>query len=271
MSLELDVVADTPDYSVDMKAGLESLQGISDTSRLIAEAILTKNIPERKSKHSPVRTLLKETFEGSFGQRFALTIHDQELNDAMAAIGQATFLELIQYFLSSSIFEQKELGRDAQAIVDDMGELSNQLVDRIRSSTLRSVHKLAFDFGHSLKFRARTSPNRRRILGKFDLDSASTLDVSVSDREVVEEASISRLNIYTGNGRLHIDDADHTVAFGFSGPYKLVEYTTKKAFSQNLDENNGIDEDNRVKLSIRMRAITTQDGKIVKYLISGLE
>ncbi|WP_291374743.1 hypothetical protein [Acinetobacter sp. UBA6720] len=39
MELELDLVIDTPNFSVDMKSGLTTMQGVSDAVRLIAETV----------------------------------------------------------------------------------------------------------------------------------------------------------------------------------------------------------------------------------------
>ncbi|WP_417422342.1 hypothetical protein [Halomonas sp.] len=48
MSIDLDVVIKTSDYSVDMKSGLETLQGASETTRCIADTILTNRIKKKK-------------------------------------------------------------------------------------------------------------------------------------------------------------------------------------------------------------------------------
>lgn len=45
-------------------------------------------------------------------------------------------------------------------------------------------------------------------------------------------ASIARLNINTGNGRLLLKDADETVAFGFGVGYRDVNMEAKNYFQK---------------------------------------
>lgn len=52
MTINLDLVVETEEDSVDMKAGLDSMQGVSDAVRCVAETILTENIPKRQTHKS---------------------------------------------------------------------------------------------------------------------------------------------------------------------------------------------------------------------------
>ena len=68
--IKFDVVINSDDFEIDMKSGLETLQGISDMVRLIGEAILTDSISERKTHKNSIRTNLERNFKGSYGQIF---------------------------------------------------------------------------------------------------------------------------------------------------------------------------------------------------------
>lgn len=72
MTLNLDLVIETEEDSIDMKAGLESMQGVSDAVRCIAESVLTEKVPKRHTSKSKVRTSLKKSFKGSYGHIFSL-------------------------------------------------------------------------------------------------------------------------------------------------------------------------------------------------------
>lgn len=94
MSINFDVVINTTEDSVDMKSGLDTLQGVSDATRYIAETILGERVPERQTHKARVRTTLKQTFSGSYGQKFSIDIFDDKLQNRFNKIGKAVFSEL---------------------------------------------------------------------------------------------------------------------------------------------------------------------------------
>ena len=81
MSINFDVVIDTPENSVDMKSGLDTLQGVSDATCCIAEVILTEKTPKRQTHKRKIRTTLKQSFKGSYGHIFSLDIFDTKIKD----------------------------------------------------------------------------------------------------------------------------------------------------------------------------------------------
>lgn len=81
------------------------------------------------------------------------------------------------------------------------------------------------------------------------------------------EVLITRFNTFTGNGRLQIKGRRETIAFGIQA-YKVMNLMTKKLFSKNLDDNNGITEKEDMKyLKIKATSLQKKDGDIVKYLV----
>ncbi|WP_279491376.1 hypothetical protein [Aeromonas veronii] len=104
MSITFDVVIDSDDYSVDMTSGLETLQGASEVTRQIAETLLTEHVPQHLTSASRVRTKLRRTFSGSYGQIYSLELDDDELSARYRRIGKKTFLELMSYFINEALY-----------------------------------------------------------------------------------------------------------------------------------------------------------------------
>jgi len=111
MAINFDVVIDSIEDAVDMKAGLASMQGVSDAIRCIAGAILTEKTPKKQTHKAPVRTTLKKSFKGSYGHIFGLEVHDEKLKKRLNSIGRPAFLELIVYFMSEALYQESLLSR----------------------------------------------------------------------------------------------------------------------------------------------------------------
>lgn len=271
MSYDLDVVIDTPTNSVDMKTGLSTLQGASDAVVTIAEAILKNKIPKRITKESDVRTSLKHAFKGSYGQAFSINISDPQLVERFNDIGKITFSEIMSYFIKHSLYlDTGELSDQAAEILENLGDTADELENQLRVSALRNLHKASTAFGHEVQLRFRKTKHDRIVLAKFDQETIEALETRLT-KGVVIEARITRLNIYTGNGRLVVNGENETVAFGFSAGYRYQTNAIKKKLSKNLDYNNGIDDDDCRYLTISAQPLKQRNGKIVKYLITSIE
>ncbi len=270
MSINLDVVIGTPEYEVDMKAGLDTLHGVSDATRCIAETLLTQKVPQRQTAKSNVRTIMKRTFSGSYGQMFTIDISDEDLRKEYRKIGNATFAELMSYFMSESLYlETAELSEKAQKIILKLGDTAESLVKQLRVSAMEDVHEVSTKFGYPVTIRYRKSALEQITIAKFDSTTVQALQARESDEQTEILASITRLNINTGNGRLLLKGADETVAFGFGIEYKAVTLAAKKIFSENLNFNNGLNSSNWRFLRIIVRPIKLRDDKIVKYIVKG--
>lgn len=269
MTVDLDVVISTPDYSVEMKAGLKTFQGSSDAVRTISETVLSGNIPSRKTFKGKVRTLLKASFDGSYGQIFTLDVIDQSLKKRYQEIGWEVFGEILSYFLNESVYaDTKRLSEAAQVIIEDMGEKAEDLNKQLRISAMKNLHDTSYKFDYDVKIRLRKNRDEQVTLAKFDRSTGSTLTAKL-DRQVTDiVAAITRLNINTGNGRLQIQGEEETTAFGFNGEYKQIVLKAKKLLSDNLDTNNGLEDDNRIYVRLSARPLRIRDGKVVKYYIA---
>lgn len=266
---DFDIVIDT-EKPVDMKSGLETMQGTSDTIRIISETILKEEVPERLNHKSSIRTSLKRTFTGSYGQIFSLDISDELLKKKFRKITQSAFIEVVEYFLSEALYQEtKILSNKAKSVLDDLGETSLALINQLRGSPLEKSHDIFAKFNYPIKIRHRKSRDEQTVLINLNKNTLETLQAEETDETLEFYASVTRLNINTGNGRFQIQGENETVAFGFRIEYKHIRLEAKKAFSSNLDYNNGLESDQWKALKIKASPVKLRDGKIVKYIVKG--
>ncbi|MEL4241066.1 hypothetical protein [Shewanella xiamenensis] len=271
MEIDFDVVIESDDYSVEMSKGLETLQGASEVTRQVFETILLEKVPQHLTTNSKVRTKLMRSFKGSYGQSFCLETDDQELEKRLKSIGKQAFAELLSYFINESLYrETKPLSVKAEKIRAKLGPLEDELISQMRKSSLAHLHSVSTHFGKTVKLRYRKNRDVQTVLADLDQFSFSALNPKVDKTKVVINASITRLNINTGNGRLQIEGEAETVAFGFPNRYADVRQVAKKQFSKNLDDNNGLPNEKRIKLKLEAHTLKLKSGKIIKYLIEGI-
>lgn len=270
MPINLDLVIESEDSLVDMKAGLDSMQGVSDAVRCISETILTEKVPKRQHSKGKVRTSLKRSFKGSYGHIFSLDIYDASVQKKLNSIGTPAFVELIAYFISESLYQESNpLSTRAQKVIEKLAGKAEELVNQLRQSALENIHEISNKFDHDIKVRYRKSRDSQTVIAKFDRDTAKVLLATPSNEKYDIKAIVTRLNIHTGNGRLQLENADETVAFGFDIHYKSVRLEAKKLFSENLNHNNGIAKDDWEYLRLSVSPLKLRDGKIVKYIVKG--
>lgn len=254
-----------------MKSGLDTLQGISNSTLTIVETLLTNSVPQRITGKSGVRNKLKKTFKGSYGQNFTLEIEDQELLKEYRKIGKHAITEIISYFINEALYlEPENLSPKAKQAIDKLGDNAEKLTKQLRKSSLADAHEVPIKSEHKVKLRFKKNNNETVTLAEITYDTSKSLEAKIAQEDFLISASIRRFNTNTGNGRLQIEDTEHTVAFGFSELYKNVASTTKKTLSQNLHQNNGRPVENWTYLSIRVSPIRRQDGQIVKYIVRGI-
>ncbi|OCH12634.1 hypothetical protein [Aliivibrio fischeri] len=274
MSINFDVVMASNDYSVDMNSGLDTLKGASEATRQIATTILEERVPERLSSESKVRTNLKRSFKGSFGQQFSINIYDVDVQRRFNTIGKKAFVELISYFINEALYQESlELSPKAKKVLKDLGiELEEKLIKQLQRSSLDHLHTVSNNFNQDVKLRYRQSREKQTILAKVDRATHATLKPRTDTTRRDITASITRLNINTGNGRLQIQGADETVAFGFPATkrYQELKVASKTPFSENLHTNNSKSREEWETLQLRVHTQTTSTGRIIKYIIEGI-
>jgi len=269
MELELDLVIDTPDFAVDMKSGLTTMQGVSDAVRLITETIATDQVPQKNTSRSSVRTRLKKNFKSSYGQVFSVTAFGDEPTKKLSFIGKDVLAEVIGYYFSEAFYEDyPTLSTKAKTVINSLGKQSLVLVKALRKKTLiDNIHNVSNNFNHSVKVRYRKTQDDIKELQIFTEETYEKMSAKESNKIVELEVLITRFNTFTGNGRLRIKGKNETIAFGITA-YKVMNLTTRKLFSKNLDDNNGITEEEEMKyLKIKATSLQKRDGDVVKYLI----
>ena len=272
MCINFDIVIDSDDYSVDMNSGLETLKGASEATRQIATTLLSGQVPKKLTSVSKIRTKLRKTFKGSFGQEYSLEIGCIDLKEKYEGIGEEVFSELIGYFINEALYEESpELSSSANERIVDLGEeLCDELIEQLRKSSLERLHAVSKNFNQNVKLRYRRNTNIQNTLVHINKKTYLSL-IPVTNKDKINiTASITRLNINTGNGRLLIPGESETVSFGFPSRYKDVRQAAKKKFSENLDNNNGIHTDKWKTLRLIAHTQTTKDGRVIKYLIEGI-
>jgi hypothetical protein len=274
MGINLDVVIDSYDYSVDMNSGLETLKGASEATRQIATTILEERVPERLSSESKVRTNLKKTFKGSFGQEFSIDFYDVDVEARFKKIGGKAFAELISYFINEALYQDSlPLSDRAQKVLEGLGdELEQKLIEQLQKSSLDHLHNISNNFNQNVKIRHRQSRERQTILSTINSATYETLRPVTDNTKNEITASITRLNINTGNGRLLIKGEDETVAFGFPAQkkYRDLKLAAKQPFSNNLHMNNGKPTEEWETLKLQVHTQKTTSGNIIKYIIEDI-
>jgi len=272
VSINFDVHIGSESNSVDMKSGLQTLQGASDSLRTITETALTGSVPKRHNAKSAIRTNLKKSFSGSWGQIFSLDLYEDELKSKLQQIGGSSVLvEIVEHFLDEAVYRDfSNMSPKARAVLDQIQNVSDDLVLKLRQSPLRQLHKVATDFEFAVTLRHRASREHVRAIGKFDQESAEAISGSAGAEVYEFEASVTRLNIFTGNGRLKLVGGEETIAFGFAQPYREVSKAVKRRLSQNLDSNNKLDPAEWEPVVFRARAVALRSSKVVKYLVTSV-
>lgn len=273
----MDIVIGSPNNSVDMKTGLETLDGASETLWHISEALLVDKVSTKHGKkdspRAKVKTDLQQTFSGSYGQRFSINIIDSNAQKAFNKLTHQTFVELTTYFMNEAMYQDtKELSDKANEKLKELGDNAERLVKQLRKSSLLRTHSALSNFGYETKIRHRRRNHGITQLVALNEDTLNSLKAVKQEQSVEIEAAITRLNINTGNGRMQLRNEGDTVAFGSKSPYKNVLMSTKRTLSKALDHNNtSKSSDNWRYLTFEAIPIVRHDGKVLKYLYTGIK
>lgn len=268
MTIALDVVIASPTDSVDMKSGLDTMQGVSDATRKIGETVLSGQLKQRLHPTDSVRTTLKGTFKGSYGHNFSFDIMDPDCKQQLRRLGKQTFVELLRYFMNEAMYEDGgDLSEKAQDKLDKMGRLAPDLIQEIRSSCMHNIHEVPKKFGYSVAVRHRVNRAKHHVISQFSQKTEQSMHAEVDLVTTELFAGITRFNINTGNGRLLIQGERETSAFGFAGAYSEVKYEAKKVFSSNLDHNNGVAEEKWKYIRLIVSPVRLKDDRVIKYIV----
>ncbi|WP_448120735.1 hypothetical protein [Xanthomonas arboricola] len=268
MELDFEIIINTPEESVDMKSALDTFQGISDATRKVSQSFLDNEVVRRINFKSDSRTKLKQTFKGSFGQNFSLEVAGNLSQSKINDLGVKNFVGILNFFIMEARYGgSRELSTKSKNFLESVKFSENDLIDEIRSSCMKRIHKISKKFGHDVRFQYKSRDKEEILIAKFDQNSANLLDPVFDKRKYTIKAGVTRLNINTGNGRIQEIGERKTTAFGFYSEYSSVDLKLKKLFSENLDENNGVKPDSWEYMDLTVQRLRLKDGKTVKYMI----
>lgn len=272
--IELDLLIDTAEHEVDMQYGLETLKGTSDVVTLISEAILQGYIAKagrRTASSSNLRTKLKQSFTGSFGQRFSIEIEDESLISKIRKIGEDVFLEVLSYFIMEALYlDSGELSSEASQVLDQLEDLADNLFSRI-DAPLKRMHQISKYYDYDVKLRHRKRGHDTKQLVKLTRETSSYLTDAKIDNNIEEiDVVIVRYHSKTGNGRLHIREHNEFYSFGYGTDLAQVKQPLRKKISENLHVNNTINPENGTYIKLRVKKKCLPSGEIIKYLVVGV-
>ncbi|HCT3810711.1 TPA: hypothetical protein ACXP7C_004961 [Klebsiella variicola subsp. variicola] len=270
MKVSYDVVIKSGDQEVDMEYGLDTLSGTAEVTCLLAEAILRKKIIKRRTHVNPARAVLKQSFKSSYGQNFDLIINEPALIAELKKMTRSVFSEVMGYFISQSLYlETKELSPKATAIIEDLGDIEDELIERLRQPLVR-MHRINLQKNFNIELNYK-KPAGEQVVASLNTSTATNLTQSkIQQGQEIINAVITRFNARTGNGRLVIEGEDDTVAFGFYMPLKSIPGPQKRMISLNLHNNNGRQDDFSY-LKLTVSKVVIKNGDVVKYLIRMVE
>lgn len=270
MAVSFKAAIGTSDYAVDMQSGLDTLKGTSDAMTIIAISVLEKKVPQKLTKKVSARTKLRRSFKGSYGMNFEVEVVNEDQRERLAEIGEETLAKITSYYIYESLYlEPPTLSAKANAIIEELSEIEDDLLYKLRNPMI-AMHHVCKNFGHPLRIDYVKDGNQEQI-ARLTQDTSENLtklerDVVSEDFEVI----ITRFNSFTGNGRLVIKGQEETVAFGFGSNYAAVNYAWKKLVSDNLHTNNSVAEENWTFIEIEAQRMKLKSGRTVKLLIKGI-
>lgn len=277
MEVNLDLVIQTKEnQEMDMQYGLDTLMGASDTVGLIAETLLTKDLKKR-THASRVRTKLKGTFKGSYGQKFSIHVEDKTLIKKLEKIGRDNFVNAISYIISDALYLNGEDDPPQEILqlideLDDSIDNNNytKLIERLEDP-LKRLHYMPTYFHTTVAFRYRKRGEQPKELVKFDSGTIENITESyTSDSDSVFECIVFRVHNRTGNGRIYIKKTEEVVSFSLGSEIGSVRRKQIKKLSQNATDNAELKTENGTTLFLSAKEIRLKSGKLVRLIVSGI-
>lgn len=268
MKVSLDLVINSGDVDVDMDYAIQTLLGASGVTSLITEAVLRGKIKERRHSTNEVRTKLKKSFTGSYGQCFDVVISDAKIESRLNSIGRSVFAEVMSYYIYEALYlESPALTNEAYDVIIGLEDIEDELTKGIRNK-LKDMHKISIMCGYSVDLNYRRPGEKQKIATLTQNTALNITELHESDVDHQIEVIITRFNSFTGNGRLLVNGEDKTTSFGFLNGLKYVTESQKRKISENLHANNAVREDDRTPITLTVRNMTISSGEIIKYLIT---
>jgi plasmid maintenance system antidote protein VapI len=270
MKVSYDLIIESGEEELDMEYGLETLAGTAEVTCILAEAILRKRIIRRRSHVNPARAVLKKNFTGSYGQNFDIVIHEPELISELKRMTRSVFSEVMGYFMLEAMYlRARQVSPEATAIINDLSDIADELIDRIRAPLIR-MHKINLQKNYEIELNYKKPADKENIIRLTETTASNLTDSKVIGQRFDIRAMITRFNARTGTGRLVLEGENDTIAFGFSSPLRDIPANQKSNVSLNLHTNNGLN-DNYTYLTLNVSQVVGFGDVIVKYLIHSVK
>ncbi|HGC1723142.1 TPA: hypothetical protein ACIX36_004278 [Escherichia coli] len=267
MKVSLDLVINSGDDEIDMDYALQTLLGASGVTSIITEAILRGKVKENRHQSNEIRTNLKHSFTGSFGQRFDVVISDRKFAARLSSMTRTVFAEVMSYYIYESLFlEGPALSDAAKKVVSGLDDIEDELTKAIRNR-LKNMHKISTMCNYSVDLNYRKPGEKQKIITLNKNTALNITELIETNHDHQIEAIVTRFNTFTGNGRLLVRGEEKTTSFGFLNGLKYVTDAQTKKITSNLDANNRLAEEEREYLLLKVRDLTISNGEVVKYLI----
>ncbi|MDX7824114.1 hypothetical protein SJT38_13500 [Aeromonas caviae] len=163
MKISLDLTINSGNDDIDMDYALQTLSGASGVTSIITEAVLRGKVKENRHQSNEIRTNLKHSFTGSFGQCFDVVIADQKVAARLANMTRTVFSEVMSYYIYESLFlESAELSNAAKKVVKGLEDIEDELTKAIRNR-LKNMHKISTMCNYSVDLNYRKPGGNKRL------------------------------------------------------------------------------------------------------------
>lgn len=265
--VDFELKIDSGKTLVDMEYGLETMSGFSGAIAITADCILSNEVPSQMNYSANVRAKLMSACLGSYIQDFKLVVSDPVKSAKLAQIGNSVLSELITYFICETMYvEPPALTKKAERLLSKLEKIESKIIDRIHER-VKDMHKVSRSSKYPVILKRKTQLRTFKLLEINEATSSNLFNLTTDQQPEEINAIITRFNLFTGNGRLLADGFATTIPFGFSGPYSKVKSSIKRMMSENLHNNNAIEDEDIVRLRITAKARRNTSGDVVKYLI----
>lgn len=222
---------------LDFYQGAKAIEGASEIATILTHTILNQDTLQQIPSARGIRANFKNSFTGSFGQRFELVIFGEEQLRVFSSLGEDGFFQIFSYYIGlvtgvhSPITKEAAIRWERSYIDDRYGVL-----DKIRAPLLR-LHKPVEHQGYSVKIN-----KRRTNLSILSLNTLEYMTQETVETESVQiKAAITRFNKLTGTGRLLLDNEGESFSFSPYQNWTHFDISQKSAFSRNLHADNDSD------------------------------
>lgn len=244
---------------LDFYHGSKALEGTSEAIAVLSNAILNREVVTKVPSIEGINAIFRNSYEGSFGQRFELKIVGDRQKDNYRRIGERAFFEVMGFYLTRPLMTDFEFTMlKSRRIVDELSEHHSSIMKRLYNPFLK-LHKPIEEQHYSLSIkRART-----QIVRYDELSLVNLTKEIIDDNRIIIQASITRFNRLTGTGRMILEEDSESVSFEPAIHWRDFPLPQKRKLSRNLDANNQVEA--FTTLTLEVSVIRNYLGEVKKY------